>query len=422
LIVGIIIGAGIYATPPDVARGVAAAWQVPLIWLAGGLLTLCGALSYAELATAYPQQGGDYVYLSRAYGRWAGFLFGWIQLTIVRPADIAVPAFVFAKYAGRIVDLPGGYDDRAYAALAVIALTAINIVGVRQGKWTQNLLTVAKTAGLLLIVFVAFSAVRGPQVAVVRTGFPPLTVAFIFVLYTFGGWNEMAYVAAEVKNPQRNIVRALVLGSVAVTAVYVLVNLALMYALSYGGLANSSAVATDAIATAFPAHAAEILIAVLICVSALGGVNGLIFTGARISYAVGADHRVFRLLGRWSGKTGTPVMALQLQGLLALLLVVVFDSFDEPIIYCAAAVYTFYMATGLAVFVLRGKDRDRPRPYRVALYPLPTILFVGVCAFMIYGAVTYKPRMALLAGGIVLVGLIVYWVAEWMAKRPAERR
>ena len=164
IIVGIIIGVGIYQMAPDIAKGVGSAWGVLGIWVLGGLLSLCGALSYAELATAYPQEGGDYVYLSRAYGKWAGFLFGWAQLAIVRPGDIAVTAFAFATYACAIYDPLANtafpYGQQVYAVGATVVLTFINVLGVRQGKWTQNLLSVVKVLGLLSIVGAAFVSHR----------------------------------------------------------------------------------------------------------------------------------------------------------------------------------------------------------------------------------------------------------------------
>ena len=299
---------------PDVAKGVPGSWGVLAIWAAGGLLSLCGALGYAELASAYPRQGGDYVYLSRAYGRWAGFLFGWTQLTVVRPGDIAVMAFAFATYARTVYDpfagLPVGFGQTMYAVGATVLLTAINILGVREGKWAQNVLTVVKALGLLAIVGVAMSVPRGAP----SSGHfdpLPLSVAMILVLFTYGGWNEMAYVAAEVKRPQRNIIRALVLGTTAVTVLYLMVNGAFLYALGHIGVATSEAVASDAVSAVFPRVAGR-AVSVLVCLSALGAVNGLIFAGARISYAVGAEHRPLRLLGKWHPRTGTPVGAFGL--------------------------------------------------------------------------------------------------------------
>ncbi|UCG57471.1 MAG: amino acid permease [Phycisphaerales bacterium] len=406
---------------PDIAKGAFCWWGVLAIWVVGGLLSLCGALGYAELATAYPKEGGDYVYLSRAYGRWAGFMFGWAQLAVVRPGDIAVMAFAFATYARAIYDpltawqIP--YSQRIYACAATIVLTIINIAGVRQGKWTQNILTSAKALGLLAIVGVAVVAPQNATTAQPPNPIP-LSLALIFVLFTYGGWNEMAYVAAEVKDSRRNIVRALVLGTVSVTVLYLLVNGAFLYTLGYNGLASSEAVARDSISTAFPRIGGR-LISALVCISALGAVNGLIFTGARISYAVGAEHPAFRILGRWHARTGTPVWALAVQGVIAVGLIMVLGSFVETILYTAAPVYSFYLATSLAVIVLRHKEPSVERPFRVVGYPVTTIIFSAVCAFLIYSAIVYKPWVAATACGVLLVGLLIYWFAEIIRKRTA---
>ena len=412
LIVGIIVGAGIYQMAPDVAKGVDGVWGLLGIWVLGGLLSLCGALCYAELATAYPEQGGDYVYLNRAYGNWAGFLFGWVQLVVVRPGDIAVMAFAFATYAGAIADAATGeaspVDPSVYAVIAVVVLTAINVIGVRQGAWTQNLLTVAKTAGLLLIVAAAFAGTTAPATAGVPADTVPFGLALIFVLFTYGGWNEMAYVAAEVRDPDRNIGRALVLGTLAVTVLYLLANGAFLVALGHGGMAASTAVATDTVAAVLP-EAAAVLVSALICVSALGAVNGLVFTGARISYALGRDHHPFARLGRWHPRLGTPVAALVVQGAIAVALIVALGSFTGAVLYTAAAVYGFYLATTLAVIVLRRKDPQRPRAFRVPGYPVTPLVFAATCVLLIWSAIDYKPAISLATAGLVLLGLPVWW-------------
>lgn len=446
LIVGIIIGAGIYRSAPEVARGAGSAWGFLAIWAAGGLISLFGALGYAELATAWPEEGGDYVYLKRAYGRWAGFLFGWIQLAVVRPGDIAIMAFAFATYAQTIYDPFAGAAAAAgveagagaaadagaaaaaaaagypatlvlYAVLATMALTAINVVGVREGKWTQNVLTTVKALGLLAIVVVAAIAPRGAGSPAAAAPDPfPLGLAFIFVLFTYGGWNEMAYVAAEVRKPEKNIVRALVLGTAAVTVLYLLVNGAFLYTLGYGGLAASEAVATETVSTLFPEVGGR-LIGALVCISALGAINGLIFTGARISYALGSEHRIFHALGRWSPRTGTPAASLLAQGTIAVALIVVLASFREAILYTAAPVYMFYLATSIAVMVLRRREPAQQRPYRVTGFPFTTLIFCAVCAYLIQSAVLYNPTVAITSLGILLLGLPIYWVGRWIEPR-----
>ncbi len=412
LTVGIIIGAGLYQMAPDIARGAGSGWGVLALWAAGGLISLFGALGYAELASAWPRHGGDFVYLSKAYGPWAGFLFGWIQTVIVRPSDIAIMAFAFAMYGRTIWDPFAGssfaYGDQVFACAAVLAMTAINIIGVREGKWTQNLLTTVKVIGLLVIIGAALAA-PAQERGSAATGFDPMpvSVALILVLFTFGGWNEMVYVAAEVRDPKRNIVRALVLGTAVVTLLYLLANIAFLSSLGYEGMASSGAVAVDAVSGLFPASGGR-LISLLICISALGAVNGLIFAGARISFAVGTEHRAFRALGRWNPRTGTPVRSLLVQAGVSVTLVLALGSFVNTILYMAAAVYSFYLATSIAVFVLRRKEPDVERPYRVAGYPWPTIIFCAVCAFLIYSAVAYRPLIAASSCVLLLAGYPVY--------------
>jgi len=430
LVVGIIVGAGIFETAPAVAKAAGSVGGMFALWVVGGLVSLAGALCYAELATAYPREGGDYVYLTRAYGRWAGFLFGWIQLVIVRPGDVALMAFVFARHAMPLflpgADVKHGAGLAAMLSLAcgaVVVLTAINIVGVRQGKWTQNVLTVVKIGGIVAVLAIAACArpgaadVPAPTIAdspgTLLGTVLVLAVALIRVLFTYGGWNEMAYVAAEVKRPDRDILRALVLGTVSVTVIYLAVNAAFVHTLGLDGLARSEAIGRD-LGDALMPRVGGRLVAALICISALGALNGLIFAGSRISYALGSEHRLFARLGRWNPTTGTPIAALVVQGMLAVAIMVGFGSFDRTILYTAAAVYSFYAATSLAVIVLRRREPKVARPYRVTGYPLVPLFFAASCGALIYGALTYKPIEAGISAVIVLVGLLVYWVSKYV--------
>ncbi|MBW2285140.1 MAG: amino acid permease [Deltaproteobacteria bacterium] len=317
-------------------------------------------------------------------------------------------AFIFARYA---LTLYAPFDTifPIYAAAAVIVLTVINIIGVKEGKWTQNLLTVIKTAGLLAIIAIGLFASVEPPVPSVT---PDITIgglklALILVLFAFGGWNEMAYVAAEVKKPNRNIVRTLVIGTVLVTVLYI------------------KAIAVDTMATVFPEMAAR-AISILICISALGAINGLIFTGARISYAMGAEHPSFRGLGTWSPRFGTPIWALIVQGCLSLAIVLFVGSFIDTILYTAPVVWLFFLATGLSVFVLRHKDPQTPRPYKVSGFPVPAIVFCTCCVFMLYSSVSYalavKPIGFITVTCVVLAGIVVYRLTEVRQKPKTLRR
>ncbi|MCS7305422.1 MAG: amino acid permease [Thermoguttaceae bacterium] len=353
IIVGVIIGSGIYETSPKIAAaasGIAqqlqefwpwlgrlvaeqgwAAWLIcdaSLIigvWLLGGLLSLIGALCYAELANAYPKSGGDYVYITKGFGREMGFLFAWAQLWVVRPASIGMYAYIFARYANRICPLPEQWNPfMIYAAGAILVLTLINMLGVMMGKWTQNVLTVLKVIGLVAIVVVGLWA--SPSNALPEEPVGPwcnLGLAMILVFYTYGGWNEMAYVAAEVRNPRKNILRALVLGTVAVAAIYALVNLAFIRALGVVNFRSSQAVAADVLDLVVRPWGGKI-ISILICISTFGAINGMIFTGARIYYAMGTDHRMYRWLGSWDPQRGVPIVSLIAQGVVTLLMVIGF--------------------------------------------------------------------------------------------------
>ena len=420
IIVGIIIGAGIYETAPTVAACMGS-WVSTLgVWLVGGLLALTGALCYAELATTYPREGGDYVYLSRAYGNRVGYLFGWSQLVIIRPGDIALMAFIFSRYARQIYHF--AYCDLIYATSVVVVLTVINVLGVKAGKWTQNVLTVTKVLGLLVIIAAGVLAPSVPSSA--ESGsftMGGLKLALILVLFTFGGWNEMAYVAAEVKRPQQNIVRALVIGVTAVTALYVLVNGAFLCALGYMKMAASEAVAVETIAAVFP-KTAERAVSILVCISTLGAVNGLIFTGARISYAMGTDHISFRVMGKWNQYLGTPMWALVVQGCLSIAIVLSAMSFIDTILYTAPVVWLFFLATGFSVFVLRGKDPETLRPYKITGYPVTPILFCTFSIFMFYNCMSYafmkNPTSLLISVSVLLTGVLVYRLTGSTRRSP----
>lgn len=433
IIVGIIIGSSIYESTPLIASGATSpAWLVGL-WVAGGVLSLIGALCYAELATAYPASGGDYVYLTRSFGRPLGFLFAWSQLWVVRPGSIGAMAYVFARYANQLVPLgKGAWPLMVYAVASIAALTAINIVGVPLGKRTQNVLTVAKVLGLAAVFVVGMiftSGAPAPAAAAAAAKTPALSdfyLPMILILYAFGGWNEMAYVAAEVRQPDKNIFRSLVLGTVATTAIYVLVTLAFLHALGLAGVQRAEAVAADVLAIPLGEWGRR-LISLLICVSALGAINGLIFTGARIYYAMGQDHRLYAWLGRWNPRLGTPVNSLVVQALITLPLVVGFgltqDGFSSLVNFTTPVFWIFFLLVGISLFVLRAREPQVARPYRVPLYPVVPLLFCASSLFMVYAsiswAVSQRSYDALWSIGLLAAGMLL---AAWEALRGAPGR
>lgn len=341
IIVGIVVGAGIYQTAPFILKHVESPQIALWTWGAAGVLSLIGAMCYAELATTYPRDGGDIVYLNRAFGRWVGFLFGWVQLTVILTGSIGMMAFVFANYSIRLckdafdADL-GVLAAFGFAGGAVLVLTLTNVLGVLYGKVVQNILTLAKIIGLGAIIAAGFMApMEGAwtqsslsQEELRKLTFPGFTpslgVALILILYTYGGWNDAAFVAAEVKNGKKNITRALVIGILLITALYLLVNFSYINALGYRGAQQSSQIAADVLSKGAASITPEYskygvsLMCSLVMVSALGAVNGLIFTGARVYSTVGKDYGILSWMSGWNRQQGAPVPALITQGVLAL--------------------------------------------------------------------------------------------------------
>lgn len=436
IIVGIIIGVGIFEIPSDIFATVPGPWHALLVWTLGGLFALTGAMCFAELASAYPRSGGEYVYLTRSFGSLVGFLFAWAQLAVIRPGSIGVLAYVFATYAGEVWPLNGN-GQLMLAVGALIFLTAINILGVTLGKNTQNFLTVLKVLGLAAVVGVGFAfgnaQALGPGAAThaqaARTGW--FATAMIFVLWTYSGWHEAAYISAEVKDGRRNIPKALVLGTLAVTVIYLLVNAAYLLGLGFEQ-AQHKGIAANLVAGAWP-EGGSLAISVLVMISALGAINGMIFTTARIYAEFGADHRLFRPLSHWSRVWGTPVRALVVQGVISGAMVVgvafVADlrearteprrELDAMISVTAAVFWGFFLLTGLALFILRRIDADVPRPFRVPLYPILPVVFCGCCAYMVYGSVNYKPWESLIGLLILVAGLPFYFIPKKRRPLPA---
>ena len=436
IIVGIVIGAGIYETSPLVAGNVSNAWSLTEVWVLGGILSLVGALCYAELATAYPKEGGDYVYLNEAFGRRWGFMFAWAQLWIIRPGSIGAMAFVFARSANLLCPLGDGPHALAiYAAAAVAVLTGVNLLGIRAGKWTQNLLSAAKYLGLALICAAGLFFCGAPAAPAVLTPaadhLPDFGQAMIFVLFAYGGWNEMAYVGAEVRDPRKNIFRALLLGTLAVALIYVLANLAFLRALGFEGMrpangpAQTKDLAGDVLFLALGPWG-RLTIQWLIVVTSLGAIQGMIFTGARIYYAMGNDYRLYAWLGRWNGRHGTPIFAMLLQGAITLALVIGFgwtqNGFTAIVNFENPVFWIFFFLVAVGVIVLRYRRPELERPFRVPFYPILPLIFCFSCLFMVQSSFSWAYRNrspeALWAIGFMLLGIAASFFSR--PKNPSK--
>jgi amino acid transporter len=448
IIVGIIIGSGIYQSSPDIATGAgrfaeqigphvgagstsqqtALAVAVLLgVWLVGGLIALVGAACYAELGTAFPHAGGTYVYLSEAFGRTVGFAFAWAEFWIVRPGNLGAIAFVMARYARQLLPPTGLADHHVellLAMAAILIITLLNAIGLRSGTRTQNLLSAAKVLGLAAIVVTALT------LSPARTAEPlpdqpwkTLGLSLILVMFAYGGWADMSYVAAEVRDPARNITRALVLGTLAVAGIYLSVTVAFLWVLGLRGLAGADAVAAEVMQLRFgPAGATAI--SLLVVVSCLGSINGTIFTGARVYYALGTHHPGFRWLGQWHEGKGIPLRSLIVQAAATLSLTLIVGlipgGFERLVVFTTPFFFGFIVLVGVGLVLLRWGGRSGQGTYRVPLFPLTPLVFIVTSGAMVYASVEYavgKPAWeALWAVAVIASGLAVGWI-DWRQRR-----
>ncbi|MER3428164.1 MAG: amino acid permease [Pyrinomonas sp.] len=416
IIIGIVIGAGIFKTPSLVAANVADAQTMLALWAIGGVVSFIGALCYAELVTAYPNAGGDYHYLSRAYGAPVSFLFVWARMVVIQTGSIALLAFVVGDYASQLVSL-GARSSAIYAAAVVLILTTLNAAGIHHGRRAQNLLTATEVGGLLLVIGAGLALAAPaatPNNVESQTGAGAIGLAMIFVLLTYGGWNEAAYVSAEVRGARR-LVWALFISIGAITMLYLLANFAYWRGLGLSGMASSEVVAADLMRRTLGEWGGR-LISLLIALSALTSANATVITGARAAYAVGRDYRLFSPLGRWNQQTATPVNALIVQGAVALALVLfgamTRDGFTTMVEYTAPVFWFFFLLTGVALFALRFKDAGRARPFAVPFYPVTPLLFCLSSSYMLYASVRYAGLGAAVGVVILVLGLPVWLVAR----------
>lgn len=443
IIVGIVVGTAIFKTPQLVFGNVEGPWQGMGCWALGGVLALIGSLCYAELTTTYPRMGGDYVYLTRAYGRWVGFLFGWAQLAVILTGSIGIMAYAFADYAIAFWQFDGKWAVWL-AVASVVGLTVLNLFGVLFGKAIQNFLTGVKILGLAGIVLAGFVwGGDASDVASQPMSGPGFGLAMVFVLYAYGGWNDAAFVASEVRDRRRNMPLALILGTAGIAVIYLLVNAVYLWGLGFQGVREASAPAAKVAELAVGEWGSR-AISLLVMLSALGAINGLIFTGSRIYVSMGKDHRIFALLGRWNSRRSTPVWSLLAQTAIALLLIVVvgtqtgqdsvdralelvglkalpwadyFGGFNTLVAATAPTFWVFFLLTGVSLFVLRFKDPGRERPFSAPLFPLEPILFCGMCIFMLYSALDYAKGLSLIGIVPLLVGIPLYVISQATSRK-----
>jgi basic amino acid/polyamine antiporter, APA family len=416
--VGTIVASAIFLMPAIIAAKFTAPGPAILVWVAGALVSLCGALCVAELGAAMPRAGGQFVYLSRAFGPVWGFLYGWGAAVVINPAAIAAIAVAFATYLGQFVSLGAG-GVRGVAVASIVVLTVVNCFGVKLGAWIQNVLTILKLAAVVGIVVAALALGGGPDGAF-RPFWPdqpltsligPLGVAMVAVLWAYDGWIEITYVGSELRRPGRDMPLAIILSTLIVAALYVMVVVAFTAVLGHAAVARSERVAADAMTAVLGAAGATVVTAAVL-VSTLGANNGIIFTAARISYAMARDGRFFGWAGTVSPRWGVPVTALLAQGAWSVALVFL-GTYEQLATYVVFVSFLFYGMSCAGVMVLRRREPGMPRPYRAWGYPVTPLLFIAFALFLVGNTIVETPLESLVGGGLLALGLVFYFGLRW---------
>jgi len=433
LVIGSVIGSGIFLTPGNIARTVQSVESVFLVWVAGGVLSLFGALAYAELGAMFPRAGGIYVFLREAYGPLTAFLYGWCTFFVMQSGSVATLAAGFAIYLGYLFPMSPGIAK--LCAIAMIGfLTVINCLGVRSGARVQNILTVVKMGSLVGISAVLFSMSSGSfqhfsykPSSTVTFSWSALGVAMIAVLWAYEGWHILTYNAGEVKNPKRNLTGGLVLGTAAVIVLYLTVNLAYLYALPFEKIIGSRRLASDAMELAM-GPVGGTLIAVAILISITGATNSNTMGGPRVYFAMARENLFFKPFAYVQPRYVVPTVSIALQGIWAGVLTLI-GSFDQLFSYVIFVAWIFYGLGGIAVLVLRQTKPYVERPYKTWGYPAVPLLFaLGAFLIVLNTMVNDFKRAQILSSSsfwglvIVLTGLPAYFYWEGKKRLTAETR
>ncbi len=411
--VGTIIGTSIFIVPSSIAAMFSGSFPTILVWIAGGVVSLCGALCVAELGAAMPRAGGQYVYLQRAFGPLWGWLYGWGASVVINPASIAFVSVGFATYLGFFVPL-SPLALKAVAVGLILGLTLLNSFGLRAGAVTQNILTLIKIGAVVGLVALCL-LLPGGNGANFQPLWPaepasqligPFGLAMILVLGAYDGWIEVTYVGSEMRRPGRDMPLSILLSTVLVSLLYIGLSLAVLYVLGQAATGKSSQVAADAMRVVLgPAGGALITVAVL--VSALGCDHGMIFTSARIPYAMARRGEFFAWAGQLHPRFASPNTALVVQGIWAAILAWS-GTYNQLVTYMVIVSFLFYAMSSIGVLVLRRTEPDLPRPYRTWGYPVTPVVFILFSGYLMLNTIVETPRDAAFGVGLLVAGLPVY--------------
>ena len=425
VVVGTIIGSGVFLVPAEMMQAVGSARLVYLAWVVGGVLSFFGALTYAELGAMKPQAGGEYVYVRDAYGPLAGFLYGWTWFVIAKPASIATvttglvriletfPAFAF--FANNAITWPLAITcGQLVAILATLLISLLNYLGIKKAGEFQLVFTLLKVAIILGIVAIGFSYSAGSwgnfagSYSGAKGGLAGFMAALVAALWAYDGWNDLNMVAGEVRQPERNLPIALIAGVATVGALYIMVNAAVQFVLPASAIAASPRPASQAIGLVLGSVGAGI-VSVGMAVSMLVTLNGTVMSGARVPFAMARDRYFFSSLAKVHPRFHTPSISIVVQAILSILLLLLGGSFRQLFSLAIFSEWLFYMIAGSTVFVFRWREPDLPRPYRVWGYPVVPVLFVLASAVLLYSTFTDNLRNSAWGCAAILAGVPVFY-------------
>lgn len=410
--VGSCIGSGIFLTPGQIAAQLPSPTLILLVWTLGGIITLTGALTFAELGSMFPEAGGVYVYLKEGYGELAGFLYGWAYLLVITSGAIAALTIAFASYLNFLIPMSGG-AQKVVAIAAIVVVTAVNIFRVKAAEVFSNVFTGLKLAGIAALVLVGL--ILGSASNMGASSGPPLStggtvtgfgLALVGVLWSYGGWQHASYVAGETVDAARTVPRAMVLGAVIVTAAYLLTNVAYMFLLPVADIAATSSVAADAIETVLPLGGSAIAIVIAISVFGTAGIYTL--SAPRIYYAMAKDGTFFPQLAEVHPKFRTPVNAILVQSAWSIALLLFWGTFENAITYVVFMDWIFFAMTAWCVIRFRRTRPDMTRPYHTLGYPLTPIIFVTISALFVINTLIERPLQAGVGFAFTALGVLVY--------------
>ncbi|MBI2839154.1 MAG: amino acid permease [Acidobacteria bacterium] len=437
IVIGVVIGSGIFLVPSNIAAAVGTPAALILVWIVAGVLSLFGALSYAELGALFPQAGGQYAYLKEAYGALWGFLYGWSLFWVAQSGSIAAVAVGFATYLGYFVPSHGTLvefawpvqiaitENQLWAAGLVAVLTAVNYIGLKYGALVQNAFTLMKSLACLAIVFLGCAGGARPIASFFAGGSAPsgalaftsaFGVALVAALWALDGWNNVTFISGEAQSPRRTIPLALLLGTAGIVAIYLLMNVAYLRVLDIGQIASSERIAADAMQTVIGGRGAS-LIAVFILISTFGCVNGMILAAARVYQAQAEDGLFPRRMAEIHPRFATPGFALVTQGIWSALLALS-GRYDQLFTFAIFALWIFYGMSVAAIFIFRRRGLQAAG-YRVWAYPVVPGLFVLLCAGLLVNTLIETPWESLIGTGLILAGLPAYY---WYARRKPDDR